>query len=185
MDAHIHLVVVGIDDADNLLILLCPGVATDDGHAHQSGKLSDSQVHMDEEIARFQFLQLLHRECHLAVSGGIGAQTVFMVAVENLMIGEKTQFQGIVGKSLVERMVNGRERNGHLTVISVTVLFLSDFLEDVAQTFLLLLTVGQHIEFVALLQIVLKGRNKQFKILVEERLRRDFAVHHGIGLLFR
>ena len=94
MDAHVHLVVIGIDDADDLLVLLgvgrwVLGVGGNDGHSYQSGKLSDAQVHMHDIVAGFHLLQFLHRERHLAVAGSIRTEVVLMITVEYLVVGEK------------------------------------------------------------------------------------------------
>ena len=97
MDAHVHLVVIGIDDADDLLVLLgvgrwVLGVGGNDGDSYQSGKLSDTQIHMHDIIAGLHLLQFLHRERHLAVAGGIRTEVVLMITVEYLVVGEKAEF---------------------------------------------------------------------------------------------
>ena len=56
--------------------------------------------------------------------------------------------------------------------------------EDILQSLLLLLAVGQNIQFIAFQQIILQGGNEQFEVLVEERLRSDFAMHGGLRLPF-
>ena len=62
VDAHIHLVVVLIHDADHLLI------AVAGRHTHQSAELSDTIIHMHDEVAIIHLLQLLHGERHLSGS---------------------------------------------------------------------------------------------------------------------
>ena len=56
--------------------------------------------------------------------------------------------------------------------------------KDVAQAFLLFLTVGQDIQPVTFQQIILQGRNEQFEILVEERLRGNLTMHGSLCLPF-
>ena len=65
VDGDIHLIVVGVDDADHLLITVARR------HTHQSAKLADTEIHMHDEIAGFHLLQLLHGEGHLARTGGV------------------------------------------------------------------------------------------------------------------
>ena len=94
MDAHVHLIIIGIDDADDLLVLLgvgrwALGVCGNDGDSYQSGKLTDTQIHMHDIVAWFHLLQFLHRERHLAVAGGIRTEVVLMITVEYLVVGEK------------------------------------------------------------------------------------------------
>ena len=62
VDAHIHLVIVLIHDADHLLI------AVAGRHTHQSAELSDTIIHMNDEVAIIHLLQLLHGERHLSGS---------------------------------------------------------------------------------------------------------------------
>ena len=189
MDAHVHLIIICIDDADDLLILLgvggrVLGVGGNDGHSYQSGKLSYAQIHVHDIVAGLHLLQFLHRERHLAVAGSIRTEVVFMITVEYLVVGKEAEFQRVVGKTLVERMVNGGEGDG-CWVMGVGGLRLGcKRFKDVLQTLLLLLTVGQDIQFVAFQQIVLQSRNQQLEILVEERLRSDFTMHGGLCLPF-
>ena len=129
MDAHIHLVVIGIDNTYHLLI------AVPLGNTHQSGKPSYSEVHMHDIITRLHLLQFLQGECHLSRTGSIASQTVLMEAVEYLMIGEQTDLLVIVNESLMECLVHRHEGNG----------LLRHTVEDLAQTLLLLGAVGQDI----------------------------------------
>ena len=129
MDAHIHLVVIGIDNAYHLLI------AVPLRNTHQSSKLADSEIHMHDKITRLHLLQFLQGECHLSRASRIASQTVLMEAVEYLMIGEQTDLLVIVNKSLMECLVHRHEGNG----------LLRHTVEDLAQTLLLLGAVGQDI----------------------------------------
>ena len=129
MDAHIHLVVIGIDNAYHLLI------AVPLGNTHQSGEPSYSEIHMHDIVARLHLLQFLQGKRHLSRTGSIASQTVLMEAVEYLMIGEQTDLLVIVNKSLMECLVHRHEGNG----------LLRHTVEDLAQTLLLLGAVGQDI----------------------------------------
>ena len=105
MDAHIHLVVVGINDADHLLVTVSRG------DTHQSGKTTDTEIHMYDIVARLHLLQFLQRQCHLSGARCITAKAVFMKTVEDLMVGKQTESQGMVNESLVEGLVNGSKRH--------------------------------------------------------------------------
>ena len=141
MNAHVNLVVVLVNDAYHLLV----GVAG--GNAHQSGKLSDSEIHVYDEVAGMQFLQLFHRECHLSAARGIRPQIVFMEAVEYLVVSEDADTQFAVGKSPVECFLHRHECYRfacHLRAVGE--FFVSRHLvKDVAQTLVLLLAVGKDI----------------------------------------
>ena len=175
MDAYVHLVVVGINDTYHLLILLRVGrmLGIDDRHSDESCKLTDTQIHMYDVVARFHLLQFLHRQRHLTVARRIGAEVILMETVENLMVGEEAQFQGIIGKTLMQRMVHGNKLYSGFSIR-----------ENILQTLLLLLTVRQNIQFIVFQQIFLQGRNQQFKVLMEQGLGRNLTVHGGLSLSF-
>ena len=122
MDGDIHLVVVLIDDAYGFLVTVA------DGCAHQSCELAHSEIYMHNVVANLHLLQFLHGECHLAGASGVGLETVAVEAVENLVVGEEAQAQGIVGKALVYGGIYGCEGVAH------------DFLESL----LLFLAVGEN-----------------------------------------
>ena len=96
MDAYVNLVVVLVYNADYLLVTVARG------DAHQACETPYAEVYVDDVVARFHLLQLLHSQRHLARTGGIGAQTVLVEAVEYLMVGEEAGLHRIVGKALVQ-----------------------------------------------------------------------------------
>lgn len=77
-----------------------------------------------------------------------------MITVEYLVVGKEAEFQRVVGKTLVERMVNGNKLNVRTSIF-----------EDILQSLLLLLTVGQDIQLITFQQIVLQSRNGGSKFL--------------------
>jgi len=70
MDGHIHLVVVLVDDADDLLVLGVGGRLGNsgglNGYPYQSAKLADAEVYVHDEVARLHLLQLFHGEGNLS-----------------------------------------------------------------------------------------------------------------------
>ena len=164
---HVHHVAPLVDDAYHLL------VAVLGGHAHQTAELADAEVDMHHVVAGLHLLQLLHREGHLARTGGIGAQAVLMEAVENLVVGEAAHAAHVVGKALVEGLVDGGEGNGRARRLLIV--------EDVAQALYLLGAVGEHENLVALQDIVLKRLAEQGEVLVEDGLWRRVERDAGLG----
>lgn len=128
MDGYVYDVVVGIEDADHLLVTVARR------HTYQSAKSSDTEIHVYDEIARCHLLQLLHGECHLASTGRVGTQVVLVVTVENLMVGEEACLLLVVNESLVDGLVYGLE------LYLIFLQFLAG--EDVLESLLLLLAVG-------------------------------------------
>ena len=99
MYRHVNNVATLIVYADGFLI----GVAY--GHTHQSAELTDTEVDVHNEVARLHFLQLFHRERHLACTCSIALEVVFVESVKYLVVGEEAQSQVVVGKTLVQCMV--------------------------------------------------------------------------------
>ena len=131
VDAHVHLVIVLIHDADHLLI------AVAGRHTHQSAELSDTIIHMHDEVAIIHLLQLLHGERHLSGSCRVGTEVVFMESVEDLVIGKEAGMLLMVHESLVD----GFLYRGKPDLIPFQLLTI----EDILQSFLLLLAVCQYI----------------------------------------
>ena len=69
-----------------------------------------------------------------------------METVEDLMIGKQTDVLTIVDKALMKRFIHRREGD----------LLFSHTVEDIAQTLLLLGTVGQDIQLITPVEIVAK-----------------------------
>ena len=150
VDAHVHLVVVGVDDADDLLVALAGrlhvAVAVGlrrYGHAHQTSELADAEVHMHHVVAHFHLLKLFHGERYLAAAGRVGAQVVLVEAVENLVIGEEAELQLLVHESAVDGLVDGREGEccllGAFFICRQGAVLAGKAFKDVVQPLLLLL----------------------------------------------
>ena len=166
MDGDIHLVVVGIGDADHLLI----GIAG--GHTHQTGKATDTEVDMHDIVAGLHLAQLLHGESHLTRAGHITAEIIFMITVEDLMIGEETESQHVIGKTLMDGLVYRHKLNMLMLELLTG--------KDVQQTLLLFLTIGKDIQLISLQHIVLQCIGEQLEILMEERLWGDITFNGGL-----
>ena len=166
MDAHIHLVVVLIDDAYHLLI------AVAGGHAHQTAEFADTKIHMNNEVTGLHLLEFLHGERHFSGTRTVALEVVFVETVENLMVGEATQLERIVGKPFVKRFVHRLEAN----VFGGRAIHIG---KDVAQALRLLFAVGQDVERVAMTQIIVEGGHQQIEILMEKWLGRDVKCHHA------
>ena len=123
-------------------------------------------IDMDHEVADFELLDLLQRERHLTTAGLVALQVVLMETVEDLMIGEETDAQVVVGKTLMERLVNWRK--SHIGD--------SPRCENFLQTFVLLLAVGEDIDLIALQEIIFEGFRQQVEVLVKEGLDGDVEV---------
>ena len=148
-----------IGDLDHLLVTIALG------HPHKSTELADTVIHMYHIVTNLKLLDLLQRECHLTTTGLITLQVVLMETVEDLMIGEETDTEIIVGKAFVKCLFDGCEDD-----------ILSHFGKDILQTLVLFLTIGEDVDLIPLQQIVLKGLGKQVKILMEERLHRNMEL---------
>ena len=112
MDAYVYLVVVLIDDADNFLITFPTW------YAYQSAELADTEVHMNDIIARFHLLKFFHCERYFACPGTVRLKTILMKAVEYLMICKETYAQIIIDKSLMKcNIPHSIQWNGSLSGI--------------------------------------------------------------------
>ena len=156
MDRDIHLVIILINDANRLLKTTI-GIR----QSHQSSKLSNAKIDMNNEVAGLHFLQFLHRQRHLAGTGAIATKGIFMEAIKYLMVGEEAELQIVVGKSLVKGLIYRLKLDPRMSVIRACLV------KDILQTLLLFLTVGENIEFVSSRDIVFQRLLQQLKILME------------------
>ena len=164
---HVDHVATLVDDAYHLLVTVLGG------HAHQTTELADAEVDMHHVVARLHLLQLLHREGHLAGTGGIGAEAVLMETVENLVVGEAAHTAHVVGEALVEGLVDVGEGDGRARRFLIV--------ENVAQALYLLGAVGEHEDLVTLQDIVLERLTEQGEVLVEDGLRCGVERDAGLG----
>ena len=124
---------------------------------------------MHHVVANLELLNLFQRQGYLAAAGLVALQVVLVETVEYLVVGEQAEAQVVVYEALVQRLVDGGEAD-----------VLVFFGEDVAQTLVLLLTVGQHVELVAFQSVVLQRLLQQVEVLVEERLRRSLKAEGSL-----
>ena len=92
-----------VENLDHLL------VAIPLGHAHQAAELADTMIDMHHEIANLKLLDFLQREGHLATSGFVTLEVVFMETVENLVVGKDADAEVVVGKAFVKGLFHWRE----------------------------------------------------------------------------
>ena len=193
MNRHIEFVVVLKNHSDDFLVGLPPppsswrgsrAVASPcwgrlvgaDGHTDQTTELSDAVIDVDEVVADFHFLQLLHRQRHFSCPRLLAFEVVLVESVENLVVGEETRLQIVVDETIVERFIDSDESS----VLVPRTSFLG--LHDLLQPLMLLLTVRQNIEPIALLLIVGDGLAKQVDILVEKGLRRGAETNRRANI---
>ena len=122
---------------------------------------------MYDEVARLHFLQFLHRQCHLSGPCSVRLEVVFMETVEYLVVRKEAQTEVGVGESLVQSVVNGRERDvvsygeslriGRFLMAGVAYSTQFVALENLLQSACLLLAVRKNIKTIALKQEVFES----------------------------
>ena len=125
---------------------------------------------MHDIVARLHLLQLFHGERHLTTACGVRAQTVFVEAVEYLMVGKEACRHTVVGKSFMQGLVNRQE------LYPSGFAFVCQRGEDVFQAFILLGAVGKDIKFISAQHIVFKSLCQQVEVLMEQWLRRHVKL---------
>ena len=128
-------------------------------------------VHVYHVVARFKLAYLFQCERHFAAACPVGAQAVLVEAVEDLVVGEDAEAQVVVDEPLVDGLLHWGERHFLPSVIGG---------EDVFQSLQLFDAVGQHIDAVALRQVVGEALAEQVEILVEQRLLGGLEVQCGL-----
>lgn len=98
---------VGVVEVGDFDGFLCFAVV--EGNTDESAEASDAVVDVDDEVADVEFAKLFEGEGKLAVAGVVGAEDDFVDAVEDLVVGEKAGFEGVVGETGMEGSVDGRE----------------------------------------------------------------------------
>ena len=136
------------------------------GNAHETNELSHPVIDVNHVVAGLKLADFLEGERHFCVPGVVGTQIVFVEAVEDLMIGVKRGTNRRVAETFVQREVDGGEKRalGSLTG------GLHQLGENVAQTLLLLLAVGQDESALTVGEIFDKGVQHLLKVLVEQGL---------------
>ena len=172
MDADIDRAPTLVHNLNHFLVLLaisCWLLAVSNRHAYQSAKLTDTMVDMYYIVAHLKLLDFLQRQCDFTRACLVGRQTVLMVAVEYLVVSEYAEAQVVIGKTFVQCLLDGIEKDTTL------------FRKDVAQTLQLFLTVSQNTELVAISKILLQRLLQKVKVFVELGLWRDVELNGGIG----
>ena len=80
------------------------------------------------------------------------------------MIGKETDAQIIIGKALVEGLIDGGEGNVCL------------FGKNIFQALILFLTICKDINLIALQEVIFERLGEQVEVLMEERLNGDMKV---------
>ena len=97
-----------IEDLDHLLKDLLP-CSILDRHPNQTTELSHTMIDMYHEVANLKLLDLLQREGHLTTAGLVALEVILMETVENLVVGEEADAQIVVGKTLMEGILDRSE----------------------------------------------------------------------------
>ena len=94
-----------------------------------------------------------------------GFDIVFVEALENLMVGEITDFQFVINKTLIHGFQHRREGRFYSTVF-----------ENRCQTVVLRLIIRQNEYSIVLLGVIVERFHQQVEILVEDGLRRSVEL---------
>ena len=162
VDRYENGVVVLILDLDDFLHR-----AVTAGNAHETYELPHPVIDVNHVVAGLKLADFLEGERHFCVTGVVGTQIVLVEAVEDLMIGVKRGTDRRVTEAFVQREVDRREK----CTLSLLVGGLHQLGEDIAQTLLLLLAVGQDESALSAGEIFDKGVQHLLEVLVEQRLR--------------
>ena len=161
VDGYENGVVVLILDLDDFLHR-----AVTAGNAHETNELPHPVIDVNDVVAGFKLADFLEGERHFCVTGVVGTQIVFVEAVEDLMIGVECGANRRVAETFVQSEVDGGEKRAFGLLAGG----LHQLGEDVAQTFLLLLAVGQDESALTVGEIFDKGVQNLLKVLVEQGL---------------
>ena len=142
-----------------------------DARAHQSAEFANAVVFVHNVVAHLNLVEFLEREGEFARAGLVALQVIFVEAVENLVVGEHTQLEVVVHKTLVQGVLNGFKLD---VIVAV--------LEDEPQTLNLLGTVAQDANPVAFFNEVVERLADEVEVLVIDALRR--AVERQSGIAF-
>ena len=110
MDTDEENIVVLVNQFDGFLNLAVHACA------HQAAKLSYSMIDVDDVIANGELIQLLERQGDFSATCLIAPEIVLVETIKELMVREETNFQGVVGESFVNGLVDRCEGNGVASV---------------------------------------------------------------------
>jgi len=136
------------------------------GNAHETNELPHPVIDVNHVVAGLKLADFLEGERHFCVSRVVGTQIVFVEAVEDLMICVERGADRLVAETFVQREVDGGEKRAFGSLTGG----LHQLGEDVAQTLLLLLAVGQDESALTVGEIFDKGVQHLLKVLVEQGL---------------
>ena len=114
---------------------------------------------MHHVIPLIELIELLERHHYLACARAIGTKRIFVVAVENLVVGITTEFQIVIDKPFVQRFK-------HRSKID----FITPIVENSGNTVGLFLAVAQNVDAVSLSYRLHKTLTYQIEVFVKERL---------------
>ena len=103
VDGDEDAVVVFVNEFDHLL-----RGAVDAG-AQQAAELAHAMVDMHDVVARLDARKFFEREGQTPRASAVAAERIFVEAVENLVVGEEAELQGVVGETLVQGGLGGGE----------------------------------------------------------------------------
>ena len=163
MDAYIDNVTMLVYQPYHLLVAIARR------NAYKPCEFAYSEVYMNYKIAWLHLLKLFHCQGHFTSTSLFRAKTILMKTIEYLVVCKETSMQLMVNKAFVQRLSNRFKRNiGSYRTAGNTWLGIKDF----SQTLVLLLAIGQDVEFISLKKIVFKRLNQQIEILMEQWLGR-------------
>ena len=84
MDRHKYHIIVFIHQFDEFLLLT---IRT--RHTHKAGKLSDAVIHVYDVITGLKLHEFFKRQRQFPVTSAVALEVIFVVAVEDLVVGEE------------------------------------------------------------------------------------------------
>ena len=96
-------------------------------------------IYVYDVIAGLKLHEFFKRQRQFSVTSAVALEVIFVVAVEDLVVGEEGYAQRLVNKSCVEGMEDGRKGKCFAHV-----------LKDGAQTLGLLLAIGKNVKVIAI-----------------------------------
>ena len=135
MNGYEYRIVVLVRKFDHFLYPLA------NTQAHQSGKFTDTVIHVNNIIAKPELIQFFECKGDFSRTSFVRLQAVFVETIKNLMIGKAAYFQGFVGETFVKGFIDGCKHN-----------IFAPIFKDIAQSFLLFFAVTQDINGISLIQ---------------------------------
>ena len=161
MNRHIDNIVVLIDNLDHLLHLPI--------RRHQTTELTHTMIYMHHIITDSELLYFLQGESHLSPTGFIALQAIFMIAIEQLMIGKVALLYRMVNETFMDgrRYWCKRYQHAALTVC----------IEDILQTSDLFIVICKYIDGIAFTDQSFKLVRHQLEVLMEQWLGTCVKTH--------